>query len=116
MITITKRAAEEIALSLHNPDSQGLLIRFATTVKNNNFSYLMGLDNRQNNDVHLQSNGIEYIVNYGQKKLLDGMVVDYDEINKEQGYCFIFMNPNDPNYKKPDNKLAPDYHKLKNKH
>ncbi len=108
MINITKRAAEEIILSLHNPDAQGMLVRFAIASKDNHFNYLMGLDDRKESDIHLQSNGVEYIVDYGQKKLLDGMVVDYDEVDKKQGYCFIFMNPNDPNYQKPDNKLAPD--------
>lgn len=107
MITITKRAAEEINLSMYNPDAQGLLMRFAITIDDGHYNYLMGLDDRGDDDIHLQSNGIEYVVSYGQKHLLEGMVVDYDEVDKEQGYCFIFMNPNDPNYQPPDDKSAP---------
>jgi Fe-S cluster assembly iron-binding protein IscA len=107
MITITKRAAEEIELSTHNPDSQGMLIRFAADQTDDGFQYLMGFDERSENDVHLESNGIEYVVSYSQKQLLEGMVVDFDEIDKENGYGFIFMNPNDPKYEKPEKDFAP---------
>ena len=103
MITITKRAAEEIQLSTQNPDVQGLLIRFAIDKTDEGFQYLMGFDDRAEGDIHLESNGIEYILAYSQKELLEGMVVDFDEIDTEGGYGFIFMNPNDPNYKPPKN-------------
>ena len=101
MITITKRAAEEISLSLHNPDAKGLLLRIAMVEKSGHFEYLMGLDDRQDSDIHLESNGIEYIVAYEQKSQLEGMTLDYDKVNEEQGYCFIFLNPNDPSYQPP---------------
>ena len=102
MITITKNAAEEIGLSTQNPDAQGMLIRFAVDKTDEGFQYLMGFDERSDNDIHLESNGIEYVMSYSQKGLLEGMVVDFDEIDTENGYGFIFMNPNDPNYEPPE--------------
>jgi hypothetical protein len=36
------------------------------------------------------------------------MVVDFDEIDTEGGYGFIFMNPNDPNYEPPKEGVAPE--------
>ena len=42
MITITKKAAEEISLSTHNPETQGLVIRFAADKTDEGFQYLMG--------------------------------------------------------------------------
>lgn len=107
MITITKRAAEEIALSTHNPETQGFLIRFAVEETEEGFRYLMGFDERSDNDIHLKSNGIEYIIAYPQKQLLEGMTVDFDEIDSKNGYGFIFMNPNDPAYEPPKNSDAP---------
>ncbi len=107
MITITKRAAEEISLSLHNPDAQGMLLRIAIVDKPEGYEYLLGLDERGGDDIHLQSSGIEYVVSYGQKQQLEGLVVDYDKVDTQQGYCFIFMNPNDPNYEPPKNPNAP---------
>lgn len=107
MITISKNAAEEIALSAHNPDTQGLFIRFAVEETEDGFRYLMGFDERAPDDIHLKSNGVEYIIAYGQKKLLEGMTLDFDEIDTENGYGFIFMNPNDPNYEPPKEGAAP---------
>jgi Fe-S cluster assembly iron-binding protein IscA len=75
MITITKRAAEEIGLSTQNPDTQGLLMRFAVDKTDQGFHYLMGFDERSDADIHLESNGIEYLLTYAQKELLEVMVV-----------------------------------------
>jgi len=108
MITITKKAAEEISLSTHNPDAQGLVIRFAVDQTDEGFRYLMGFDDRNDGDIHLESNGIEYVLAYEQKVLLEGMVVDYDQIEVGQDYSFVFMNPNDPDYTAPAEDHAPD--------
>ncbi|RUM78759.1 MAG: sulfur oxidoreductase [Candidatus Thioglobus sp.] len=108
MITITKNAAEEIGLSTQNPDAQGMLIRFAVDQTDEGYQYLMGFDERSDSDIHLESNGIEYVVAYSQKELLEGMVVDFDEIDTESGYGFIFMNPNDSNYEPPEGSAVPD--------
>lgn len=108
MITITKNAAEEIGLSTQNPDAQGMLIRFAVDQTDEDYQYLMGFDERSDSDIHLESNGIEYVVAYSQKELLEGMVVDFDEIDTESGYGFIFMNPNDSNYEPPEGSAVPD--------
>ena len=108
MIIITKRAAEEIGLSTQNPDVQGLSMRFAVDKTDDGFQYLMGFDERSDGDIHLESNGVEYVLTYAQKELLEGMVVDFDEIDTEGGYGFIFMNPNDPNYEPPEESIAPN--------
>ncbi len=107
MITITKRAAEEISLSTHNPDTQGLLIRFAVDQTDEGFHYLMGFDDRHDSDIHLESNGVEYVLAYEQKALLEGMVVDFDQIEADSDYSFVFMNPNDPDYEPPKEGEAP---------
>ncbi len=108
MITITASAAEEIKLSMQNPDTKGMPIRFAVEKTDEGLQYLMGFDERTDSDIHLESGGIEYIFAYSQKSLLDGMVVDFDEIDITNGYGFIFMNPNDPNYEPPQETIAPD--------
>ncbi len=107
MITITKKAAEEISLSTHNPETQGMLIRFAADKTDEGFQYLMGFDERLEGDIHLESNGIEYVMAYEQKALLEGMVVDFDKVDENDEYSFIFMNPNDPNYHPPEEGHAP---------
>ncbi|SFV54470.1 IscA-like protein, DsrR [hydrothermal vent metagenome] len=99
MIEITKRAVEEIKLSARNPEVEGLIIRFAVEETEEGFRYLMGFDERKEDDIHLESNGLEYLLSYSQKKHLEGTTVDFDELNKDEGYHFIFNNPNDKNYK-----------------
>ena len=107
MITITKKAAEEISLSTHNPETQGMVIRFAVDKTDEGFQYLMGFDERHDSDIHLESNGVEYVLAYEQKALLEGMVVDFDQIEAGQDYSFVFMNPNDPDYTAPEQDHAP---------
>jgi Fe-S cluster assembly iron-binding protein IscA len=107
MITITKKAAEEISLSMHNPETQGLIIRFAVDKTDTGFQYLMGFDDRHESDIHLKSNGVEYILAYEQKVLLEGMVVDFDQMQAGEDYSFVFMNPNDPDYTAPKENYAP---------
>lgn len=107
MITISKRASEEIMLSKLNPDNEDLLIRFAVEQTESGFHYLMGFDQRHDDDIHLRSNGVEYIVAYAQKSLLEGMLVDFDQIDTQNGYGFVFMNPNDPDYTPPTPDFAP---------
>ena len=105
MITFTDNAAEEIKLSVHNPETQGLLLRFAVEKTADGWQYMMGFDNlKSGSDTHLESNGIEYIVAYEQRELLDGTTVDFDEFDKEAGYGFIFLNPNDPDFSQPTEK------------
>jgi iron-sulfur cluster assembly accessory protein len=99
MITINKNAAEEIKIHLVNPENRELMIRFAVEQTEEGFDYLMGFDELQQDDINLESNGIKYLVAYEQKELLKGTVIDFDEINKEEGYQFIFSNPNDKNQK-----------------
>ena len=71
------------------------------------FQYLMGFDERHDSDIHLESNGVEYILAYEQKALLEGMVVDFDQIEADSDYSFVFMNPNDPDYEPPKEGVAP---------
>jgi hypothetical protein len=35
------------------------------------------------------------------------MVVDFDQIEADQDYSFVFMNPNDPSYEPPEEGHAP---------
>ena len=102
MITITKNAVEEIKLSAHNPETEGMLLRFSVDKNADGWQYLMGFDElRSGSDIHLESNGIEYIVAYEDKEALDGTTIDFDEIDPEAGYGFIFLNPNDTSFTPP---------------
>jgi iron-sulfur cluster assembly protein len=50
--------------------------------------------------MHIDADGIEIVVSEHSQGLLDGMTVDYVEIEPDT-FQFIFLNPNDANYSPP---------------
>ena len=101
MITLTPEAAKQIRHSAKEGNLEGLPIRFAAT-KNEDGSlhYGVGFDDVKETDTSYTSEGIDIIVSVTSKDLLDGMTVDFVELEAGKPQ-FIFMNPNDPNYVPP---------------
>ena len=99
MITLTPEAAKQIRFSAKEGNLEGLPIRIAVT-KNNDGSlhYGMGFDDVKEDDTTYTSDGVDVVVSEISKELLIGTTIDYVEIEPGNPQ-FIFMNPNDPNYK-----------------
>ena len=102
MITLTPAATAQIRLSAEQGDMQGLAMRIAA--KRNpdcSIHYAMGFDdNLIEGDSHIDADGVEVVISEASLGLLEGMTVDYVEI--EPGtFQFIFLNPNDANYSPP---------------
>jgi len=103
MITITPAAAEQIRHSARQGQMTGMAMRIAATRNpDGTLHYGMGFDdNRMDGDIHVTSEDIEIVVSGSSMQLLQGMTVDYVEI--EPGLPqFIFLNPNDPNFNPPE--------------
>jgi len=65
--------------------------------------YGMGFDDISGNlgtDHLFTTHGVDIIVAETSLPLVDGMTIDFVEI-EPQGFHFVFLNPNDPNYKPP---------------
>ena len=103
MITITAAAAEQIQTSLNSDDSEELKLRIAAKkASDGSFEYAMGLVIDVNEgDVSTEINGIPLVVEESNRPLLEGMVIDFVELEEGQPKSFIFLNPNDPNYVPP---------------
>ena len=101
MITLTAEAAKQIHHSAKESNLDGLPIRFAGT-KNQDGSihYGMGFDDSKEDDISVATNDIEIIVSATSAELLKDTTIDFVEIEPEKSQ-FIFLNPNDPNYKPP---------------
>jgi iron-sulfur cluster assembly protein len=102
MITITPAAAEQIRASAREGNMEGLSMRIAARRDaDGSIHYGMGFDdNRQEGDICINAGGIDVIIGETSQILVDGMTVDYVEI--EPGtFQFIFLNPNDVNYVPP---------------
>ena len=101
MITITPKAAEQIKLSAEQGKSEGMSLRIAAErTDDNSIHYGMGFDDSKENDVIVAAGDIDVIISTSSAELLKNTTLDYVELEPEK-FEFIFMNPNDPNYKPP---------------
>lgn len=101
MITLTPAAAAQIRLSAEQSKSQGMALRIAATRNSDqSIHYGMGFDDAREEDISITSEDIEIIVSPASADLLKNTVVDFVELEPEK-FQFIFLNPNDPNYKPP---------------
>lgn len=101
MIKVTQEAAKQIKLSARQGKAEGMPLRIAATRnEDDSIHYGMGFDDSKDDDVSLTSEGVEIVVSPVSAELLKDTVLDFVELEpgKQQ---FIFMNPNDPTYKPP---------------
>lgn len=103
MIKITAAAAEQIQSSLDSDDNEDVKLRIAAKKgTDGSFEYAMGLViDINDSDYSSEENGIPLVVEESNRALLEGMVIDYVELEPGQPKSFIFLNPNDPNYVPP---------------
>ncbi len=98
MIKLTDAAAKQIKQSITDTNVAPHPLRFAVTKnKDGAFQYLMGFDEQSAPmDTSINVKGVDIIVSFDNKPLLDGMTVDYVDFEGEMR--FIFQNPNDPQH------------------
>jgi len=101
MITITPAAAAQIKLSADQGKAEGMSLRIAATRNDDNsIHYGMGFDDSKEDDVTITADDIEIIISPSSAVLLKDTTIDFVELEPGK-FQFIFMNPNDPNYKPP---------------
>jgi iron-sulfur cluster assembly protein len=103
MIKITPAAAEQIRSSASQGQMDDMSLRLAATRNpDGSLHYGMGFDDNQlDGDTHISSEDVDLVVSESSLPLLAGMTLDYVEL-EPGAWQFIFMNPNDPNYKPPE--------------
>ena len=101
MITITPAAAAQIKLSAEQGKAEGMSLRIAASRNSDNsIHYGMGFDDSKEDDVVVSTEDIDIIIANDSAPLLKDTTIDFVELEPEK-YQFIFLNPNDPNYKPP---------------
>ena len=102
MIKLTEDAANQISTQIKDGGGEADPLRIAVTQHTNHkgFQYLMGFDKKTDNDSVYDVRGIKLIVHNDLLDLVNGMEIDFVEIDGEDNQ-FIFKNPNDPTYKEP---------------
>jgi iron-sulfur cluster assembly protein len=101
MLTLTQAAAKQVRRAAQSGDMDELALRIAASRQpDGSIDYRMGFDEISAEDVMLSSRGVDVIISNADKELLNGMTLDYIELEPGD-FQFIFMNPNDPNYVPP---------------
>ena len=102
---ISDEAAKQIKDTSELSESSEWPLRISLNVDNNGkFNYLMGFDQSKEEDLQLKINGINILIDPNSMINLKNTKLDFvaiDGSNKQ----FIFINPNDPEFKEPDNSL-----------
>ncbi len=101
MITVTPAAAVQIKLSAEQGKTEGMSLRIAASRNDDNsIHYGMGFDDSKEDDVTVNADDIEIIISASSAELLKNTKIDFVELEPDK-FQFIFMNPNDPDYKPP---------------
>ena len=101
MITVTPAAAAQIKLSAEQGKSEGMPLRIAATRNSDDsIHYGMGFDENKEGDVSVTCEDIEIVMAESSAELMKNTTIDFVELEPEK-FQFIFLNPNDPNYKPP---------------
>lgn len=101
MFEITESAAEQVLAAARQGGTEGMALRMAARQKEDgSFDYLMGFDEVKDEDIRINSHGVEIVMAPEYVPLLDETVMDFVEL-EEGNQSFIFMNPRDANYSPP---------------
>ena len=102
---ISDDAAKQINVAADASESSKWPLRISLNIDaSGKFNYLMGFDQSKEEDLQLKVNGINILIDPDSMVNLKNTKLDYVEID-DSDKQFIFINPNDPEYKKPDESL-----------
>jgi iron-sulfur cluster assembly protein len=95
MITVTTHAARQIRVAAAQAEAEDLGLRIAARRDASGaLHYAMGFDEARGDDLVVASEGVALVVAPAHRELLDGMTLDYVELEAGD-FRFIFINPND---------------------
>lgn len=101
ILTFSAAALEQIKLSANETSSAGMGLRIAARMTpDETVDYGMGFDEPKDDDIKFESDGVTILIGPESEEILHGAHIDYVELEPGK-FHFIFLNPNDPNYKAP---------------
>jgi iron-sulfur cluster assembly protein len=94
MVTVTPNAARQILeYAAQAADLDGMSLRIAARLSTDgSLEYAMGFDNIRDDDMQITSEGVTLLISEANGPLLNGVTLDFDQVNGEPS--FIFINPN----------------------
>ncbi|OOZ37463.1 HesB/IscA family protein [Solemya velesiana gill symbiont] len=101
MFEMTEFAADQVRVAARMGGTEGMALRMdAREKEDGTIDYLMGFDEAKDEDIQINSNGIDVVIGPEAVPLLDEAVMDFVEMDDGQSR-FIFLNPKDANYSPP---------------
>ncbi len=101
LISLSPAAIEQIKQAIAQNEGDETALRIAAQMSaDETIDYGMGFDEIKEDDVREEIDGITLVVSPAHLELLNGAHMDFVEIEPGK-FHFIFLNPNDPNYKPP---------------
>jgi len=108
IVTFSAASLAQIKISANETSSGDLGLRIAARMTpDETIDYGMGFDEAKDNDIKFEIDGITILIGPDSEELLHGAHVDFVELEPGKHH-FIFLNPNDPNYKAPTEEGAID--------
>ena len=101
MLTLTEAAAKHIKKATAE-QNETLKLRVAATQKaDGTIDYALGFDKSKLDDITYTHHDVSVVVSPVHDDLLDGATLDFVELVEGKSH-FIFLNPNDANYKEAE--------------
>lgn len=101
MFKLTPAAAEQVLKAAKQGGTEGMSLRLAAGQNpDGSIDYRMGFDDLTDDDIRLNSEGVDIVIAPESVPLLDQATMDYVELEPGQ-FHFIFLNPKDPTYRPP---------------
>ena len=101
IVTFSPAAINQLKISANESEHGHMALRIAAQVTpDETLNYGLGYDDAKEGDAEFDYEGIKVLIDPTSLELLHGTHIDYVEIEPGK-FHFIFLNPNDPNYKPP---------------
>jgi len=101
MFKVTSAAADQVRQAARQSGVEELVLRLAATRKpDGTIDYRMGFDEPSDDDIRFKTEGVDIVISPEFVPLLDKAVLDFVELAPGDNQ-FIFLNPEDANYKPP---------------
>jgi iron-sulfur cluster assembly protein len=101
IITFSENAIAHIQTNIEDGGHSKLALRIAAKMSGDEkMQYGIGFDDIKEEDAQFEHKGFKVIISPDCLELLHGTHIDFVAVEDEEQQ-FIFMNPNDPNYKAP---------------
>jgi len=103
MFKVTEAAAKQVRNAAQQGGIKGMALRLAARKHaDGSYDYRMGFDEVSDEDIRLNSEGVEIVMAPEYVPLLNNTTLDFVVLDDSEDAQFVFINPDDANYSPAD--------------